>query len=59
MSEKYVFPIEAYKQGIDEERKRIVEWIKLHRTCFDEESKMYRDHFTSENLLAFIEKDPQ
>ena len=28
MSEKYVFPIEAYKQGADEERERIIKLLE-------------------------------
>lgn len=29
MSEKYVFPIEAYKQGADEERERIIKLLEI------------------------------
>jgi hypothetical protein len=28
LTEKFVFPIEAYKQGVDEERERIVKMLE-------------------------------
>ncbi len=53
--------IEAYdygeKDGIAEERKRIVDWVMSRRTelpLLDGHS-IFRDHFTSESLLKFIE----
>jgi hypothetical protein len=37
MSEKYVFPIEAYKQGVDEERERIIQLLShLHDEYTDD-----------------------
>lgn len=32
MSEKYVFPIEAYKQGMDDERERIITLLEDLKT---------------------------
>lgn len=52
--------IEAYdvgrQDGRDEERKRISDWIIRNRTKFElsESHFVYRDHFTSEDLLNFI-----
>jgi hypothetical protein len=53
--------IEAYdygkKDGIAEERKRILDWVKDNRSQFElvEGHYFYRDHFQSEDLIAFIE----
>lgn len=52
--------IEAYdygrKDGIAEERKRISDWIEENRSVFelDEDAFIYRDHFSSQDLLKFI-----
>ena len=56
MSEKFVFPIEAYKQGIDDERGRILAWIEENRSGieFEPGEVIYRDHFNSNSLIAFI-----
>jgi hypothetical protein len=53
--------IEAYdlgrEDGAAEERKRILDWILDNRSEFgskDEDLYVYRDHFSSEDLIAFI-----
>jgi hypothetical protein len=53
--------IEAYdlgrEDGAAEERKRILDWILDNRSEFgskDEDFYIYRDHFSSEDLIAFI-----
>jgi hypothetical protein len=53
--------IEAYdlgrEDGVAEERKRILDWILDNRSEFgskDEDLYVYRDHFSSEDLIAFI-----
>ncbi len=53
--------IEAYdlgrEDGAAEERKRILDWILANRSEFgskDEDLYVYRDHFSSEDLIAFI-----
>lgn len=52
--------IEAYdygkKDGIAEERKRISDWIEANRSVIelDEDTVMYRDHFSSQDLLDYI-----
>jgi hypothetical protein len=40
-----------------EERKRITDWIEENRSAVELEpgNNMYRDHFNSQSLLAFIE----
>ena len=54
--------IEAYdygkKDGIAEERQRILEWIKDNRSTFElvDGEFFYRDHFQSEHLIDFIEQ---
>jgi hypothetical protein len=54
--------IEAYdygkKDGIAEERKRILDWVKDNRREFeiDEGVIFYRDSFNSEDLIRFIEQ---
>ena len=53
--------IEAYdlgrEDGAAEERKRILDWILDNRSEFgskEEDLYVYRDHFSSEDLSAFI-----
>lgn len=54
--------IEAYdygkKDGIAEERKRILEWIESNRSTFElvDGEFFYRDHFQSEDIIRFIEQ---
>jgi hypothetical protein len=54
--------IEAYdygkKDGIAEERKRILDWVRDNRREFeiDEGVVFYRDSFNSEDLINFIEE---
>lgn len=55
--------IEAYdygkRDGIAEERKRISDWVKEHRsvTEIDEGQYLIRDHFDSDSLLEFINEE--
>ena len=52
--------IDAYdygvKDGIAAERKRIRDWVESNRRAFelDDDVFIYRDSFTSEDLLRFI-----
>ena len=54
--------IEAYdlgrEDGIAEERKRILDWVRDNRREFeiDEGVIFYRDSFNSEDLINFIEE---
>lgn len=54
--------IEAYdygkKDGVAEERKRILDWVRDNRTQFElvDGHYFYRDHFQSEDLIRFIEE---
>ena len=43
--------------GVAEERDRIVKWIEENRSAIELEDGvfMYRDHFRSEDIIAFIE----
>jgi hypothetical protein len=43
--------------GVAEERERIVKWIEENRSAIELEDGvfMYRDHFRSEDIIAFIE----
>jgi hypothetical protein len=47
------------EEGIKEERERILKWIEENRTGieFDGGGVMYRDHFRSEDLITFINKE--
>jgi hypothetical protein len=53
--------IEAYDlgraDGVAEERKRIRDWVEDNRRAFELEDGVffYRDSFTSEDLLKFID----
>lgn len=45
-----------YFEGVLKERARIINWIEENRSAlelFDDEY-IYRDHFNSQSLLAFI-----
>lgn len=52
--------IESYdlgrEDGVAEERKRILDWIEDNRRKFelDDDVFIYRDSFTSEDLIRFI-----
>ena len=54
--------IDAYdygkKDGIAEERQRILDWVKENRREFelDDDVVFYRDSFNSEDLIRFIEQ---
>jgi hypothetical protein len=41
------------------ERERVVRWVEEHRTPIEFEPGVvvYRDHFNSESLIAFIKKE--
>lgn len=56
LTENFVFPIEAFQQGVEEERARILAWIEENRSGveFEPGEYIYRDHFNSESLIAFI-----
>ena len=54
MSDKYVFPIEAYKQGWEECEQHIIKLIEDNRT--EVTDGVYRDHFESESLIALIKE---
>jgi hypothetical protein len=69
MSETYVFPIEAYRQGIEEERERIKELIQ-RQICFDaladedgrcvhHGGKCYELRLLINTITPAREKDPQ
>jgi hypothetical protein len=44
--------------GVAEERERIVKWIEENRSAIELEDGvfMYRDHFRSEDIIAFIQE---
>jgi hypothetical protein len=46
----------GYVAGREDERERIVKWIEDNRTGLEltEGVVMYRDHFRSEDIIAFI-----
>jgi hypothetical protein len=45
-----------YADGVWEERARILKWIEEHRSAieFEPGEVIYRDHFNSQSLIAFI-----
>lgn len=49
--------IKSYEEGKQDARKEILDWIRENRTYieFDEGTGIYRDHFTSNDLIAFID----
>jgi hypothetical protein len=48
--------IKSYDEGKQDARQEILDWIEENRTLieFDEGGGIYRDHFTSEALVAFL-----
>ena len=46
----------SYEEGKQDARQEILDWIEENRSLieFDEGSGIYRDHFTSEALVAFL-----
>ena len=48
--------IKSYDEGKQDARQEILNWIEENRTLIggDEDPWIIRDHFTSENLIAFI-----
>lgn len=49
--------IKSYDEGKKDEREAILAWIRDNRSFieFDAGDGIYRDHFTSENLILFID----
>jgi len=49
--------IKSYDEGKQDARKEILDWIKENRSFieFDAEDGIYRDHFTSNDLIAYID----
>jgi hypothetical protein len=49
--------IKSYYEGQQDARKEILDWIKENRSFieFDAGDGIYRDHFTSNDLIAFID----
>jgi GTP cyclohydrolase I len=47
---------QEYQAGVREERERIIKWIEENRSGveFEPGEVIYRDHFNSESLIAFI-----
>jgi hypothetical protein len=47
--------------GVAEERDRIVKWIEENRSAIELEDGvfMYRDHFRSEDIIAFIKGESE
>lgn len=45
---------QALEVGVQRERERILSWVKNNRT--EVTDGVIRDHFTSENLIKFIEE---
>ena len=45
-----------YIDGVHDERNRILEWIEENRSGieFEPGEVIYRDHFNSQSLIAFI-----
>jgi hypothetical protein len=48
--------IKSYEEGKQDARQEILNWIEENRTFieFDEGSGIYRDHFSSNDLIAFL-----
>jgi hypothetical protein len=49
--------IKSYNEGQQDARKEILDWIKDNRSFieFDAGDGIYRDHFTSEDLVKFLD----
>ena len=49
--------IKSYDEGKQVARQEILDWIKDNRSFyeFDAGDGVYRDHFTSNDLIAFID----
>ncbi len=47
---------QEYQAGVRDERVRILQWIEENRSAIEIEpgENIYRDHFNSESLIAFI-----
>lgn len=50
---------QEYQAGVRAERDRIIEWIEANRSAIELEpdNNLYRDHFNSQSLLAFIKEE--
>jgi len=51
---------QVFYQGRLFERERIIKWIEKNRAAIEIEpgENIYRDHFNSESLIAFIKGNP-
>ena len=47
----------VFDAGVESERTRILQWIEENRSAIEIEpgENIYRDHFNSQSLIAFIE----
>lgn len=48
--------VDVFDAGVESERTRILEWIEENRSAIELEpgNNLYRDHFNSQSLIAFI-----
>ena len=50
--------VDVFDAGVESERTRILEWIEENRSAIELEpgNNLYRDHFNSQSLIAFIKR---
>lgn len=48
--------VDVFDAGVESERTRILSWIEENRSAIEIEpgENIYRDHFNSQSLIAFI-----
>jgi hypothetical protein len=48
--------LHSYKAGVEDANARIIKWIEENRSAIELEPDVYiyRDHFNSQSLIAFI-----
>jgi hypothetical protein len=48
--------LHSYNVGVEDANARIIEWIEANRSAIELEpgNNLYRDHFNSQSLIAFI-----
>ncbi len=48
--------LHSYNVGVEDANARIIEWIEENRSAIELEpgNNLYRDHFNSQSLIAFI-----
>ena len=48
--------VDVFDAGVESERSRILQWIEENRSALELEpgEYIYRDHFNSQSLIAFI-----